>query len=245
MPPQKLYVYHPPASAGYGHILPWLKEVEELISSDVNWDGCDVIAVALTDQLGFNVASEVERIKKNPGPVLFVGKCQRRLYAAFQVKLERTACLYWLERPSCSTDIFAVFEEALDEHNGGEPKISRRELVAFLVLSKLRRRKHFAGRATNKSFLTVEDIPSGGFPNYVERREVLDAVDALKNSGLLEKKLGDGKPKFGLGDMKTIEPILSEKSFACANRKILKWISRGKERVPAADLTKNYDTSPE
>ncbi|MEE8452968.1 MAG: hypothetical protein V3R99_13665 [Thermoguttaceae bacterium] len=217
----------------------WLAELEQLMRADAKWDGCEVIRVPLDGQLGFNVANEVRRIKNNPGPAVFIHKAQRRLYDSLAKKLQRDVKVYSAETASCASDIFDRCQEALDEYEGGEPRIAKRELVAYLIVAKLARGGYWAGGAKNKAYLTAGDLPNGGFPRSVSKGEVSDAADVLFNAGLLNKKLGDGKPKYGLAEKTVVQPILDKKSFD-GNQKMDKWFQKGKERVPARELSRNY-----
>ena len=241
MPLPRIYIYHPPETLpGYKHLVPWLAELTRLIQADAKWDGCEVIPVRLDDQLGFNVANEVRRIKNNPGPAVFIHKAQRQLYRSLSDKLKRDVNVYSVEMATCASDVFDKCEEALAEFEGGEPRISKRELVAYLVIAKLARGDHWAGDAKYKAYLMADDLPNGGFPKSVSKGEVSDAADVLYNAGLLRKKPSGGKLKYGLAKKTIIQPILDDKSFD-GNRKMEKWFQRSKEEgVPARDLNKNY-----
>lgn len=239
MPPPYLYFYHPPIDEGYEHLREWFAIVETQMAENADWDSCKVIPVCLNSQLGFDIANEVRRIKSQKGPVIFIHKCQRQLFERLKQKLQREVCFYWLETPKGAGCVMDSCQEALDEFNGGEPRIYKRELVAYLVLAKLERGDYRAGKAKNKGFLKIDDIPKGGFPSYVSKSDVLNAVDALFNAGFLRRKTGDGNWKYGLADMKIVQPVLNEKTLANAGKKIGKWIQKGK-RVPVSDLTKNY-----
>ncbi len=240
MPLPAIYIYHPPeALSGYGHLVGWLAELEQLMGTDANWDGCEVIPVRLTDQLGFNVAKEVRRIKDNPGPAVFVHKAQRKLFFSLSEKLQRIVRVYSAVSAASAADLFAKCEEARAEYEGGDPRITKRELVAYLVIAKLARGSYWAGGAKYKAYLKAGDLPNGGFPKSVSKGDVLDATDVLCNAGLLKKKISGSKPKYGLAEKTIIQPILEDKSFK-AIRKMEKWFQRGKETVPARDLNNNY-----
>lgn len=241
MPLPCIYVYHPPeALPGYAYLVQWLAELMQQMRADAKWDGCEVISVRLNNQLGFNVATEVRRIKNNPGPAVFIHKVQRKLFHSLSDKLQRDVKLYSAEMATCASDVFRKCEEALAEYEGGEPRMAKREFVAFLLIAKLARGDYWAGSAKNKAYLNSDDLPNGGFPKDVSKGEVFDAADALFNAGLLRKKPSGGKPKYGLSKKAVIQPILDERSFA-GNQKIEKWCQRGTETVPARDLKNNYE----
>lgn len=240
MPLPRIYIYHPLETlCGYEYVVPWLAELSQLMQADAKWDGCEVIPIRLDAQRGFNVANEVRRIKNNPGPAVFIHKVQRRLYHSLSEKLQRDVNVYSAETATCASDVFHKCEEALEEFEGGEPRIAKRELVAYLVIAKLARGEYWAGGAKYKAYLKADDLPNGGFPKHVSKGEVFDAADVLFNAGLLRKKSSGGRPKYGLAEKTVLQPILDNKSFD-GNRKMEKWFQRGKETVPARDLNNNY-----
>lgn len=233
MPPRYLYIYHPPYSR-YPHLEVWINEVIELAESEPTWQGCTFVKVALTDQLGFSIASEVSRIKANPGPVVFVERVQRKLFQNLLSKLSEVDLLH-IESPFDSTQIFGKLEEALERFNGGHPRVSKREMIAFRIIEKLRRRNHWGGTSLNKNFLKLPDIPNGGFPKHVSKGQVNDVVDALYNAGILDRKLGDGNYKYALMNKTVVEKILSELSFADHPR-MTKFFMKDKDGVPRSEI---------
>ncbi len=241
MPLPRIYIYHPPETLpGYEHLVRWLAQVRQLMLADAKWDGCEVIPVRLDEQLGFNVANEVRRLKNNPGPVVFVHKVQRGRYRSFAKKLQRDVNVYSAEMATSASDVFDKCEEALAVYEGGEPRISKRELVAYLIIAKLARGGHWAGGAKYKAYLWADDLPKGGFPKSASKGEVLDAADVLFNAGLVRKKVSGGKRKYGLAEKTVIQPILDNRSFE-GNQKMEKWFQRCKDTVPSRDLNNNYE----
>jgi hypothetical protein len=239
MPVPRLYIYHPPETmAGYGHIVVWLAELQNMLDLNPHWDNCQVFRIPLTDQLGFDVASEVRRILTNPGPVIFIHKAQRALYKSLELRVQRLANVYSAEAATCPADILARCEEARLQFEGGEPRVSKREMIAFLLLAKLVRGGYWGGGAKAKDFLGRDNLANGGFPKDVSKGEILDAADVLLSAGLLRLKTGDGQPKFGLAVKSIIDPILSNKSFS-GHDNLEKWFARGKERVSVRDLDYN------
>ena len=151
MPLPNLYVFHPPPSRA-SHLMPWLAEVEELLQSDPNWDNCDLHRVVYNDQGGFNVPTETDRVRRNPGPVIFLYKVQARLLARFREIVGRELSVYTI-LPTCSTDIWEACEEARTAYEDGEPRIPLRELIAYLIVSKLARHDMWGGTSLNKKLL--------------------------------------------------------------------------------------------
>lgn len=240
MAPRYLHIYHPPFGR-FPHLEAWLREVVELAQSESYWDGCEFITVPLNEQLGFVIATEVSRIKTRSGPVVFVQRVQRQLLSSLQAKLSDVDVLY-IDLPTDSTQVYSKLQEALDRFNGGHPRVSRREMIAFRIIEKLKRRGAWAGTALNKSFLRLPDIPNGGFPRYVSKGEVNDVVDALFNAGILERKLGDGNHKYGLKDKSVIEHILEDSTFR-AHPAMVKFFLKDKETVPRSEIEYREDSA--
>lgn len=233
MAPRYLYVYHPPFRR-FPHLEKWLSDVFELARSESQWDGCEFVAVPLDDQLGFVVAYEVLRLKSKSGPAVFIHSVQLKLFSNLQAKLSEVDVLY-LDSPTDSTQVYSKLQEALDRFNGGHPRVSKREMIAFRIIEKLKRRGAWGGNALNKSFLRLPDIPNGGFPKYVSKGEVNDVVDALFNAGILERKMGDGSQKYGLKDKSVVEQILDGTTFA-AHQSMMKFFLKDKETVPRSEI---------
>lgn len=237
-----IYIYRPPESrSDYDYLVAWFAELQQLMRNDVRWDQSEVIMVDLNDQLGFDIVNEIRRLKTRPGPVIFASKVQQTALEKLAEKVHRDVCIYHAEGARNGQDIFDRCSEALESHLGGEPKITERELIAYLVVAKLARRDCWAGTAKNKAFLWSDDLPSGGFPKDISSRDILDVADALKNAGILKSKRSQGKTKYGLGDKATVERILSEKDFA-GHHSMQKYFRRGNRTVSARDLTKNYES---
>ena len=237
MPPPKIFLYHPPFER-MPHLPGWFADVETLMRDEAYFDSCEVERIPLNDQLGFDLSNETRRIMENPMPAIFVGKVQKQLFSFLIARTQRKAMLYTLISPTDSADVLSAVEEACKEFDGGEPKIFKRELVAYLVVAKLDRGKFWAGTAKNKEFLWADDIPNGGFPREVTKGEVKDAVDILHRCGVLEKKAG--KPKYGLGEKGLVQQILDSKSFASVDDRITNWLQRKPARVSAKLLERNY-----
>lgn len=238
MAPRYLHIYHPPFSR-FPHLENWLVEVIEFAKSESQWDGCEFVTVPLNDQLGFVIATEVSRIKSRIGPVIFVESVQLNLFSRLKAKLPDVDILY-IDSPSLSTHIYSKLEEAIDRFNGGHPRVSKREMIAFRIIEKLKRRGAWAGTALNKNFLRLPDIPNGGFPKNVSKGEINDVVDALFNAGILDRKLGDGNWKYGLKDKSVIDQILGESSFS-AHPTMTKYFMKDKATVPRSEIEYRED----
>tara|TARA_R110002111_G_scaffold177181_2_gene243222 strand:- start:6224 stop:6952 length:729 start_codon:yes stop_codon:yes gene_type:complete len=231
-----IYIYHPPETrSDYAHINHQLAKLDSLMNQNPNWDNCDVITIPLDDQLGFDVANEVRRIKEKPGPIIFIYKYQRKLYTKLSDKLCRVVNVYSIEKPTCEANILEMCNQAADAHRAGEPRIPKRELIAFCIIAKLARGDYWAGESMNKAFLYKEDLPKGGFPSFISKSDVFNAADALFNAELLKRKSSNGKLKYGLSNKSTIQPIIDNRSFS-GNRKMIKWFQKGSETVPAREL---------
>jgi hypothetical protein len=146
MPLPRIYIYHPPETLpGYEHLVRWLANLSRLMKADVRWDGCEVIPVRLNDQLGFNATNKVRRIEGRPGPAVFVHKVQRALYYSLAKMLQRDVKVYSAEMAASASDVIDKCNEALAEYEGGEPRRTKRELVAYLIVAKLARGDYWGG----------------------------------------------------------------------------------------------------
>ena len=238
MPPRYLHIYYPPNSL-CPHLEDWISDVISLAQSESAWDGCEFIRTQLSDQLGFVVAAEIARIKQRIGPVVFVQSVQRKLLQNLRTKLPEIDILY-LESPINGTQIFGKLVETLERFNGGHPRVSKREMIAFRIVQKLKRRNHWGGTSLNKNFLKLPDIPNGGFPKHVSKGQIKDVVDALFNAGILDRKLGDGNYKYALMDKAMVEEILTGLSFH-AHPKMTKYFMKDKETVPRSEIEYRED----
>ena len=186
MPLPHLYIFHPHESRA-PHLMGWLAEVQEVLRSDANWGGSELHRIPYDLQAGFNVGTEVDRVRRNPGPAIFIQKVQARLFNHFRDILSRTISIYSID-PATSDDIYAACEEARKAYDDGEPRIPLRELVAYLIIAKLARHDMWGGTALNKNFLWAHDLPKGGFPKDVcTDRDIMEAADALFNVGVRQK----------------------------------------------------------
>jgi hypothetical protein len=238
MAPRYLYVYHPPFER-YPYLEAWLTEVFELARSEPQWNGCEFVPVPLSSQLGFIVAAEISRLKTKTGPVVIIHRVQLKLLSILRSKLSDIDVLF-LNEPTDSIQIYDKLNEALDRFNGGHPRVSKREMIAFRIIEKLKRRGAWGGTALNKSFLRLPDIPNGGFPKHVSKGEVNDVVDALFNAGILERKLGDGNQKYGLKDKSVIEQILEDSTFE-QHPTMMKFFLKDRETVPRSEIEYRED----
>ena len=110
--------------------------------------------------------------------------------------MQRRVSIYSLE-PLCDADIWQACEEARLAYLDGQPRIPRRELVAYLIVRKLRQLDKWGGAASYKSFLWEDDLPNGGFPEEAGgARSVKDVADALCNAGVLVRKNSEGSWKY-------------------------------------------------
>jgi hypothetical protein len=213
MPVPYLHIYHPAPSRA-PHIIGWIAEVEDALRADANWTGCQFSRRQYTEQAGFNVGTEVEYIRKRPGPVIFLQKVQRPPHSKFRAVMEREILIHPLFAPTCPEDILEACEHVRLGHEHGEPHIPLRELIAYLILAKLERLGKWGGTALNKSFLWSGNLAKGGFPkDIVAVGDVNEVADFLCAKSVLSQKLSDGQRKFALGSKDVVQPVLDTKNF--------------------------------
>jgi len=239
MPLPHLHLLHPMETYA-PHLPGWLGEVQSLMLADPNWDGCRPRRVAYDRQAGFNLPTEVDRVRREPGPVIFIQKVQARLLDRFRQLVQRQVAVYAIS-PTCSRDIWAACETAREEYEDGHPRIPLRELIAYLILRKLERQDKWGGLALNKCFLKSEVLPNGGFPKGIcSPRDIQQVADVLRNAGVLAQKKSQGRTKYALGDKAVVQPILDSKSFE-AYPGLRNYFDRSTTHVPARLLDYNED----
>jgi hypothetical protein len=146
MPLPHLHIFHPQQQ----HLAPWFAEVESLMRADANWDECVRSRTEYNQQAAFDVPTAVGRIRRQPGPVIFLQKVQRALFETFRRRVSREMSVYLID-PTCAADIWQACEEARIAFDAGEPRISRRELIAYLIVAKLARMDMWGGTSLNKN----------------------------------------------------------------------------------------------
>jgi hypothetical protein len=213
MAPPHIHIFHPHHSAN-DYIIGWIAEVESLLRSDPNWDGCCFWRTPYDKEAGFHVGTAVDQVRRRPGPTIFIQKVQTRLLNHFRQIIGREIMVYSVS-PTCSTDIWETCEEARNGYEFGEPLIPLRELIGFLIVSKLEKQDKWGGTAKNKNFLWATDLSKGGFPkDLCTDRQVLEVADALCAHNVLVRKGSQGETKYALADVATVRRILDSGAFA-------------------------------
>ncbi|HEV2970233.1 MAG TPA: hypothetical protein VGY55_09600 [Pirellulales bacterium] len=207
-----LHIFHPSESVA-GYLVPWLAEVEALMLSDTNWDACVRTRTQYNQQAGFDIGAEVGRVRRSPGPVVFIQKVRSDLLNTFRLRVQREISVYSINA-TCALDIWRTCEQARAAYEDGEPRIALRELIAYLIVVKLAKMDKWGGTSLNKSFLWASDLPNGGFPKGLcSNRDILQVADALLGAGVLTRKKSQHQTKYALGDKKTVQKILDSKTF--------------------------------
>jgi hypothetical protein len=233
MPLPHLHVFHPAIRVA-PHLPEWLGSVEGLLRADATWDGCTFHRLVFDEQAAFDVPTAVDFVNRSRGPVIVIQKVQARLLDRFRSMVQRRVSIYPLS-PSCAEDIWQACESARQAFEDGDPRISLRELIAYLIIRKLERQGKWGGTALNKNFLGADDLPKGGFPKECSNtREILQVADVLYNASVLSGKLGDGQTKYALGPVQIVQPILDSRAFE-GIRSLQNYFSRDRIFV-SADL---------
>lgn len=234
MPLPWLYILHPQERYLPG-ITKWLTEVDARVKADPSWDGCVIKPLEYDDQAGFYVPTVVGLVKRRPGPVILIQKVRRSLRERLEAILRRSARVLCVP-VSNTDDLWMVFQEARQSYEDGEPRISRREVVAYLIVRKLAALHKWGGKSSNKAFLWSEDLPKGSFPKDIATdREIIDIANMLAREGVLVTKQSQGKPKYGLADKSVVQPILDTRSFASC-RRLKKFFEKDPIRVSSRRL---------
>lgn len=237
MPMPHLHILHPPECRFPG-ITQWIAEVEQILRRDEKWEGCVFRRAVYDEQARFNVPTQVDLVRRSPGPVILVQKVQGATREQFERILQRRVSTYCIT-PTCAEDIWQACETARQAYEDGEPRVPLREVIAFLILRKLERQGKWGGESLNKSFLWSENLPKGGFPkDLVCPSEVLDVAEQLARLGILNVKKSQGQRKYALGPKSVVQPILDAKSFEIQPC-IRKFFERNPKRVMASLLDYN------
>lgn len=231
MPVSHVHVVHAPE-----HI-PWLAQVELTLQEAEEWTGTSIHRIELDSQKGFVVATAVNCVRRAPGPVLFVGKVQARLRIRFEEILGREYAIYDLQ-PTAADHISDALWEAFRAADRGEPLMSQREAIAFLIIAKLRRQNKWGGSAKFKDFLWIDLLPKGGFPKELSKRDIRQVADKLCSVGVLKHKESEGQLKIALGDKATIEHIIEQRQLIHLEP-LEKFFRRDKKLVPISMLNYN------
>ena len=116
--------------------------------------------------------------------------------------------------------------------------MSQRELIAFLIVAKLRRQNKWGGGAKFKDYLWMDLLPKGGFPKEISKRDIRQVADALCSVGVLKNKVSEGQLKIALGDKAIIEEIIEERQLI--HLEVLeKFFRKDKKLVPTSLLNFN------
>jgi hypothetical protein len=235
-----LHIIHPREQRLPG-ITAWIAEVERLIKDYADWDDCQIRRAEYTEQAGFDVPTQVDIVRRAPGPVILIQNVQARIRQRFESFLRGRVVVYCFSIYGAE-DLWQAMEVARKEYEDGEPRIPLREIIAYLILRKLERQGKWGGTSLNKAFLWSEDLPKGGFPkDLVERRAVFDVASELERHGILQTKKSSGQKKYALGPKAVVQPILDAKAFE--NRpKLREFFERDGIRQPSRLL--NYNDQP-
>jgi hypothetical protein len=234
MPLPHLHILHPPALR-FPHLLVWLADVENVLRTDANWDGCELHRTECTLEARFNVPTLCESVSRALGPVVVIQKVQAGLLDQFKKKMCRRASVYAIS-PQGPEDIWQACEVARMGFEDGEPRISQREVIAYLIVRKLERQKMWGGVALNKNFLWQDDLPKGGFPkDLCDAREILEVADVLATADILSRKTSQGEMKYALGTHEVVWQILSAKAFE-GHLKLQNYFNKSRKYVPSSLL---------
>ncbi len=215
----------------------WMKQ-------DAYWDKCRVRSSLYDLQGGFNVPTVSGDIRANLGPVIVVEPVQLRLRQRLQEIVGRD-CSFYPIRVTCGEILCQLCQLVRHEYEGGEPRILRREALAYLIVRKLQRLDKWGGESLNKNFLWKADLPRGGFPKEIlDHREIYAVADTLVRQGILTTKDSKTSLKYALGDKREVQPILDNKSFTQFTGfiELRKFFERSTDRVSVRIL--NYEDPP-
>ncbi|HET9131592.1 MAG TPA: hypothetical protein VFO86_11620, partial [Terriglobia bacterium] len=175
MPLPNLHILHPPESSLPG-VTAWLGNLVGLFSTDANWDGCRVHRTEFDRQASFDVATVADLILKNPGPVVIIQSVQMRRVDHLRKMVGRKVTVHPPISASSEEDIWQVCEQVKQGYEDGDPRITLREAVAYLIVRKLCIQDKWAGC---HGYLWAHDLANGGFPKdlVTSPRYVIDVAE--------------------------------------------------------------------
>lgn len=192
----------------------WRADLAALFKGDVTWNNCVVRVVEYDAQAAFDVPTESDFIRRNPGPIILLQKVQKRYRERLDAFVGRTVSVHVTE-VTCVEDLWQICDIARLQYEGGEPKVPLREALAYLIVRKLERLGKWGGTSLNKNFLRSPDLPKGGFPkDILVPSEILDIAEQLVRFNVLTAKTGDNERKYALAGVELVQSILDTKSFA-------------------------------
>jgi hypothetical protein len=143
-----LYVYHPPQQHD-PLVIEWLADVKAKLDADAHWDHWNRLRIPYDLQAGFNFGTEVDRVRKAPGPAIFIQKVRVQLLTRFRATLGKLISIYPIAAGSAE-DIYKVCEQARLAYEVGEPLVPLREILGYLIIVKLAKRGAWGGTALYK-----------------------------------------------------------------------------------------------
>lgn len=179
-------------------LIPWLREAWRVVEADPDWVGWELALKEADDRNSFNARDIVSLVMSSRGPVLVLGPLQRSAIAALQERIGLRVVVTHSQTITDSTDVYAAVQHVLDCHLRGDPQVPRRLAVALMLVRKLLKGDYWGGGAKAKAFLSVEDLARGRGLDEQFADAAPEVANMLEMKGLLAKKTGDGRAKYGL-----------------------------------------------
>lgn len=157
MRPNRVYLIHP-GRQHHPDLSGWIVEVEQLIRTEADWDGWDLVCIQYNGRNGFEVQPLYVRVLNRPGPVVLLENVQKKPLGDLREKLGIHAVVL-VGSAGDSTALWAIVNDARQRHVNGEPMLSRKFVAAVLIVRKLRSGNYWGGNA--KGYLWHYDLAKG------------------------------------------------------------------------------------
>lgn len=173
----------------------WVGEVREAMAGDPAWAGWELKVWEYDMSAAVRISDVASLINAAIGPCVLLRNVQERVIVELRERLYGRAVVL-VGNPSDSTDILGLLDEARVLHQGGEPMLPRKLVIALLLIAKLERHQMWGGK--NKGYMWASDLPKGRGLDEQFADQVPAAIHDLFTHGLLMQKPSNGKSKYAL-----------------------------------------------
>lgn len=173
------------------------------------------------------------RVLNKPGPVILLENVQAKALGDLGEKL-RTHAVVIVRAIADSTELWDVLVEARRRHEAGEPLLSRKLIVAVLLVRKLRKLNRWGGNA--KGYLWHYDLAKGRGVDDRFADIVHEVTNDLLLHGILINKTSQGQQKYALNPRRKPEVHAIADSGTFVNKQLERILMRDPRQESASYL---------
>lgn len=215
----RIYLGHPnerlhPAMPG------WVATVRDLIDNNHAWNGWDLRTWEYDMHSALSVSDLTAAIRSVVGPCVLLRNVQQKVANGLRDRLhDHTVVL--LGDAASSGDIQRLLQEARNLHMVGEPMLPRKQIIALLLIAKLRDQNMWGGR--NKGYMWKSVLAKGRGLDEEFADQLPAVINDLFNKKLIIRKTSNGKHKYALNpdERKAIHDVIRTKTFPPDLHKVL------------------------